>query len=293
MRISPPASVRRALVATLSMTACAVLLGASASADPAPPVTPDPGNSAVVSRLSISDGKGWLTLHLRNSTATGFEVRVPAGDGSWSGKADVYLPEEDAHCQLQAGPDLHYVCSPGEYGFPNGGFAVSIPVTRTGSVAGLTGDAWAVEAGGQGYQDTFPVLDGSHYRSTAEVRAVPVVRDQAETAGRANLSITTTVVPRDTITALDVTLPPGHWRIMGTNAPHHGTRCAVVGSGTDAPTVHCRPAAPAGDAFAPGRFNLVLILGLDGRPEQTYSEVSLTASGLSPEAVDTFPWVAP
>ena len=291
MRSFSPAPVRRALAAALSVTACAVVLVvAPATAEPTD-MAPDPGNSAVVSRLSIANGKGWLTLHMRSRTALGYEVRVPAGDGSWSGKPDVYMPEQDAHCRLQAGAELHYICTPGEYGFPNGGFAVSIPVTRTGDVAGLTGTAWAFADGAVGYDDTFAVLDGSHYRSTAEVRNAPTTQESGSVEGRATLSVTTTIVPGESITALDVTPPTvdGTWRIIGSNIANHGVRCTPRWNAMA--ILHCTPSAASASGLPAGRYQLVFDLGLHGVQKVQYSEVSLTAAGLSPEVQDTFAWV--
>jgi hypothetical protein len=297
MRPLSAAPIRRALTAALSATACTVALAAApAGADPGSPA-PDPGNTVVVSRLSVSDGHGWLTLHARNSTATGYDVRIPAGNGSWSGRADVYLSEQDAHCLLQPGPDLHYVCrpsaqpSPEDDLLPAGSYAVSIPVTRTGSVDGLTGSARSLAESADTYVDTFPVLDGSHYRSTAEVRAAPVTREAGEAEGRANLAVTTTIVPREAITALDVSLPAGAWRIIGSNVANHGVRCSLAGVGTGSPSVHCRAGAADASGLPAGRYNLVLILGFDGDPQEQYSQVSLTESALAPDVEDTFPWV--
>lgn len=284
---------RWALAAALSLAASAVVLAATpASADPTV-ATLDPGDTLVVSRLSITDGKGWLTLHARNVSATGYEVRVPAGDGSWSGKADVYLPEQDAHCTLQPGLDLDYVCrpSPGETQFPNGGYAVSIPVTRIGSVEGLTGTAWAVDDTSVGYEDTFPVLDGSHYRSTAEVRIAPVTRDADPAYGRATVAVTTTIVPRESITALDVTPPTvtGDYRIIGSNIAGHGVRCSPRWNGS--PMIHCFPSDASASGLPAGRYNLVLTIGFLGEQADSYAQVSLTASGLEREVADTFAYV--
>jgi hypothetical protein len=306
MRPFSPAPIRRALAVALATTAWAVVVaGTPASADPTV-VAHDPSNSAVVTRLSISDGRGWLTLHARSTDAVGLEVRVPAGNGSWSGKEDVYMPEQDAHCHLQSGPDLHYLCSPspGETQFPSGGFAVSIPVTRTGGVEGLTGTVWAFGATSVGYDDTFPVLDGTHYRSTAEVRAAPLTRDEEESEvgaaskrdeeeseGRATVSMTTTIVPKEAITTLDVALPEGKWRIVGSNVANHGVRCRVLGSETDSATLHCRPADASASGFPAGRYQLVLDLEFCGDPEDQFSDVSLTQSGRLPEVQDTFAWI--
>jgi hypothetical protein len=291
MRRVLPASILRVLAAACATSAAAAVLGA-APAHAALESHGDPGNSAVVTRLSISHGKGWLTLHTRSSSAQGFSLLVPAGSGSWNGPADVYVPEQGAHCRRSAGPELLYECSSDfPTGLPTGSYAVSIPVTRIGSVEGLTGSAWASQEGvsDDRSQDTFPVLDGSHYRSTAEVRAAYVTRDAAGTEGRATISLATTMVPGEDITALDSTLPSGSWRIVGSNAVNHGVRCSVVGSGTEAPGLHCRPAAASASGFAPGRYNLVLLLGGDSDPGAS-SQVSLTASGQSPEPEDTFPW---
>jgi hypothetical protein len=292
MRRATPASFSGALAAAWALSVAAAVLGA-APAQAAPEVHADPGNSAVVTRLSIGHGKGWLTMHTRSSSAIGFSVRVPAGSGSWNGPADVYVPEQGAHCLRKPGPDLLYECSSDfPTGLPTGAYAVSIPVTRIGSVEGLTGSAWASQEGVSDdfSQDTFPVLDASHYRSTSEVRAAYVTGDEAGAAGRATISLATTIVPGEDITALDSTLPSGSWRIIGSNVVNHGVRCSVVGSGTEAPSLHCRPDAASGSGFAPGRYNLALHLGGEGE-QGTSSAVSLTACGHAPEPEDTFPWV--
>ncbi len=292
MRRVSPASISGALVAAWALSAGAAVLGA-APAQAAPTVHADPGNSAVVTRLSVGHGKGWLTMHTRSTSAQGFSVLVPAGTGSWNGPADVYVPEQGAHCLRQPGPDLLYECSSDfPTGLPTGSYAVSIPVTRIGSVEGLTGSAWASQEGASDdvAQDTFPVLDGSHYRSTAEVRAAYVTGDAGGVAGRATISLSTTIVPGEEITDLNSTLPSGSWRIIGSNVANHGVRCSVMGSGTEAPSLHCRPDAASGRAFAPGRYNLALVLGGEGEPGTT-SQVSLSASGHSPELEDTFGWV--
>ena len=292
MRPFFPPGVRRALAAVLCVTAAAVvLLAAPATADDVA-VAPDSGNSAVVSRLSISNGKGWLTLHMRSSTADTFEVFVPAGHGSWGGKSDVYLPEQDAHCRLVPGRALYYVCRPGAYGFPSGSYAVSIPVTRTGSVEGMTGRARADVGPHLGYADTFPVLGGLHYRSTAEVRNAPVRREASSVEGRATLSVTTTIVPGEAITALDITPPTvgGTWRIIGSNIANHGVRC-ITTRNLDGAILHCTPSAGSASGLPAGRYQLVFDLGFHGVETVEYSQVSLTAAGLCPEVVDTFAWV--
>jgi hypothetical protein len=295
MRPFPRASTPWVVAAVLSLTGSAfVLAAAPASADPTDPtvVAVDPGNTTVVTRLSITDGRGWLTLHAHSSSATGLEVRVPAGNGSWSGSPDVYMPEQDAHCSRQTGPDLHYLCLPssGEPRLPSGAFSVSIPVTRIGSVEGLTGSAWASAGASGGYVDTFPVLPGSHYRSTAEVRTAPVTTDADGIEERATVSTTMTILPNEAITAVDITPPTvtGDYRFISSNVAGHGVRCTPRWNGS--PVVHCWPSDASARGLPAGRYNLVLTIGFRGAQDHQNSQVSLTAAGQSSEWVDTFPY---
>jgi hypothetical protein len=345
---------RRALaaLAALSAAACSAVLGvgpASAAAS-----GPDDLTSVVVTRLSITGGRGWLVLQPRIGLrpSVGFEVFVRAGGPlgqtpcpgcTWGGPPVVHVPEMGIDCRRVPGsytwdggpwPDLHYVCGarneededpvwpccgmtgrsvhrdgdPPPAELPSGGYQISIPVTRTGPVDGLTGYAW-MNAVDETYPtvrsyspDTFPVLDGSHYRSTAEVRAAVLVPDPDGSADRTKLSLTTTIVPGESITAVDVSLPDYGWRIIGSNAATHQVRCGVV-PGPDSPVLHCQPAAADGSLPA-GRYPLALTLGTTRRPappcyaEPTSptcwaSRVSLTAAGVSPQVQDTFRWDDP
>ena len=333
------APIRRALAA-LSAAACAAVLAAGPANAGAS--GPDAVTSVVVTRLSImtvgfgqdgvSHGRGWLTLHPRIGTkpSAGFEVFIPAGDGEWSGPPLVNVAEMGISCRRVSGtqdvdtirPDLHYVCgnrtsddedpTRTEEGYwppivlPSGGYQVSIPVTRTGSVDGLTGLAWMNAADSDGMvrsfsPDTFPLQP--QYRSTAEVRTAPLVPDPDGAGGQAKLSLTTTIVPRESITALDVSLPDYEWRIIGSNAAAHDVRCAVL-SGPDSPTLHCQPTAAANGSLPVGRYHLALTLGFQPAPQRpptcsiteqdcNRAHVSLTAAGRSSEVADTFYWDRP
>jgi len=300
-RLSRSPSRRTAVGVLAVSTLGAALLGAApASADSGGPAAT---TSVVVTRLSVADGQGWLTLQARlgDHDSTGFEVEIPAGDGSWSGRAEVYVADLDAHCRLQAGPDLHYVCAPTDPAarLPGGGYQVTIPVTRTGDVTGLTGSTWVDAPTGDGEtgsysSDTFPVYDDLHPRSTAEVRTAPVTPDPDSQGGAATVAVTTTVVPKDSVSALDVALPPGGWRITGSNTRTHDVRCSLLAAGTATgtatPSVHCVPMAAAGGAFPAGRYQLVLRLVFTGDTELATSQVALTTSAAGPEAQDTFDW---
>ena len=56
------------------------------------------------------------------------------------------------------------------------------------------------------------------------------------------------------------------------------------------PIAHGATSVPE-SGFPVGRYQLVLALDFCGEPEDQYSEVALTGSGLSPEVEDTFAWV--
>lgn len=301
-----PRPRRAARLTGLSTALAATLLLLQAGASHADPGGTDLATSSVVSRLSIVDGKGWLTVQPRIGTGsvTGFEVVVPAAGGSWSGPADIAVPELAIHCRLGPGPDLHYSCGTTAMTgdritvLPRGGYQVTLPVTRTGSLdalTGLPGQTWmkAVNADGElssyGF-DTFPVFDGRHYRSSAEVRTAPSVADPASTTGGvvAILPITMTIVPGEVITALDVPLPSASMRIVGTNAVGYGIACAVRAT-ADLSVLHC--AGPSG-AFPAGRYQLVVNLRAD-RPVLGDGTLALTAAGGTSEPQDSFAWSAP
>lgn len=289
-----------------------------------------------------SSGPDDLTSVMVTIRAGGPLGGIPCTGCAWGGPPVVHVPEMGIDCRRVPGsytydggpwPDLHYVCGarnqededpvwpccglparsvlrdgdPPPARLPSGSYQISIPVTRTGPVDDLTGYAW-INAVDEPYgvrawaPDTFPVLDGSHYRSTAEVRAAVLVPDPDAAADRVKLSLTTTIVPGESVTALDVSLPDYGWRILGSNAAAHDAGCGIR-PGPDSPVLHCQPAAATGRLPA-GRFQLAFVLGTTRRPAPPcYAEprdptcwssrVSLTAQGLPPQVQDTFRWDDP
>lgn len=301
----PTSPRRKALLLGLSTALAVILLTVQAGASRADPVGPDLATSSVVSRLSIVGGKGWVTVQPRigSGSVTGFEVVVPAAGGTWGGAADIAVPELGIHCRLGPGPDLRYSCGTTTTTdvrptlLPRGGYQVTLPVTRTGSLTGLTGlpgRTWMAALNGSGEVDsygldTFPVIDGSHYRSSAEVRGAPSSADPASSTGGilAILPLTVTVVPGEVITALDVPLPSASMRIAGTNGAGLGIACVV--RATPAPSVlHCTAGS---GGFPAGRYQLVVNLRADG-PTSGPGTVALTAAGGASEVQDSFAWTS-
>ncbi len=113
---------------------------------------------------------------------------------------------------------------------------MTLPVTHTGVLPeNVYGHTWvdARDADGQVGRyggDAFPVVDGSHFFSTAELRTAPLVPDpDTVLSGTATVPISMTVVPGEAIASVDVSLPGrGAWTQIGTNAPARGASCAVV-----------------------------------------------------------------
>ena len=197
---------------------------------------------------------------------------------------------------------------------------VSIPVTRSGSVQGLQGRAWSNEEHWRArYQDTFAVLDGLHFRSTAEVRSTPVQVRAIVVAPDQDLqpqtfttvAATTSIVPGERITALDMPLPGSGWTLVhsnvlagqvstirpGVRSPKstgkHGIRCNIREPDTSSPYLRCIPINLIGNTLPTGRYQLAFGFVRPGEPNSlptTQGEVSLTTAG-RPHVVDTFVWV--
>jgi hypothetical protein len=291
--------------------AVAASTGALASPASADPNGPDEAvSSSVVTRLTLDDsGVGWLTVHPRFASAgyRGFDVFVPAGNGAWSGTARIPVPELGVDCVRDPGPDLHYRCGqtrgdePAQQ-MPIGGYQVLFRVSHSGSVAGLRGTSSVyslVDRGGDGSpdgvgprnQDTFPVYGPGHFRSTAEVRMVPVSSSDLPEV-EAPLSATVTVVPGEKVTAVELGLGSAAWSVTGSNAGRYGLQCSVRRVGTA--TLHCKP-APGQEAFPAGRFQLAFALRASGPttpPTGGTSTVALGLEGDAPVDVDDFYWAS-
>ncbi len=270
-------------------------------------------SSAMVTRLSLTDGRGWLTVQARVSQSViGIEVFIPAAGGSWSGPADVDVPGLGTHCRRVVGPDLWYLCGastwPTEPGqsfvmLPSGTFTITLPVTRTGSLSGLSGlvgRAWVDLFTGGGDivsfgRDTFPVIDVSHWRSTAEVGRAIVTYDgrTTKTYGRVTVPVLLTVAPGERVSALDVTLSrKGRWSLESTNAASSGATCVVRRTASGDQILQCvgshGAALPSGSHVVTANLHfygvdLVLEPGL----------VGLGVEGRTVEPVDSFDYFAP
>lgn len=304
---------RRSFRAALLLLAVLAVFG-SVTAAAADPFFPDPRTSVVVTRLTVTDGKGWLVLQPRigQDTTIGFEVSIPAGTGSWSGSPHVLAPELGIACVRKPGPDLHYLCgSDGtdpERGadpeqdpatLPSGGYQISIPVTRSGPATGLTRATtfWEVNPsyGAVSYaSDTFPVVDAAHVRSNAEVRSLHT-GSQPSFPGYdvGDIAVTMTVVPGERVHALDLQLPPADWRVVAYQLRSRVT--CTLSEAEDAPLIHCAASNPGVD-FPAGRYPFVVKVAVPAAEDDSAGQdaaVALTVNGNAPAVQDTFGWVSP
>lgn len=297
----------------LVATSAAVTLAATAVPAHADPYGPDEATSvSVVTRLTLDHGTGFLVVQprLRSGGYTGFEVQVPAGDGVWSAAPVVSVPELAIVCREDAGHDLHYRCGQTQGAFtgsylPIGGYQISFRVAHSGDPEGLTGTSSldAIVARGDDFTeyvgplrpDVFPVHTTPHTRSTAEVGVAPLTSSPGSSQPGATVATTLTVVPGETATALDVTLPRTRWRITGSNAARLGLQCFVR---TDGPSLHCRPAVGRA-SFPAGRYGLTVNLTYEPRDDDrdpayaANSILTLTVDGDPEASYDDFPWRAP
>lgn len=298
------AMLRRLLRAALVLLAAGSVF-AGMTAAYADPFFPDPKTSVMVTRLTVTDGKGWLVLQPRigHDTAIGFGVRIPAGAGSWTGPAAIAVYDMGIRCVRLAGPDLNYQCgSDGADGqdppplLPSGGYQITIPVTRTGAVTGLTGatNFWEVSPydGPVSYNsDTFPVVDGTHFRSTAEVRNFYTgLLPSSLHRDRGDIAVTMTVVPGERVHAVDIQLPPADWRLLAYQL-HPLVDCQLTGAPT-APLIHCAPIT-AGRDFPAGRYPFVIKVDLPEDEDFSLGQpgtVALGVNGADPVIGDTFGW---
>ncbi len=231
----------------------------------------------------------------------GFEIDVPAAQDVWGGSPDVPVRELGIHCRFGAGPDLHYTCgdTSGAHGvtpyLPSGGYQITLPVSHTGALpGGLAGTTWVdvLDAQGQVSQsghDAFPVVDGSHFFTTAEVRDVPLVTDaHTTTSGIATVPVSVTVIPGEQVAAVDVTLPQqGNWSLLGSNTLPQGVWCRVRDTATGATILHC--AGRDGKTLPTGRYQLVSTLRFTGfTPDHSAGSVAVTMLGDAAEPVDAF-----
>lgn len=110
--------------------------------------------------------------------------------------------------------------------------------------------------------DNFPILDGSHFRSTTELRDVPAVLVSGSISRLESiLPVTINVASGEPETALDITLPSAEWHLAGTNAAAAGVSCYVDNRETPS-TLHC--AAPY-RSFPVGTYQLAMTVRSEGR----------------------------
>ena len=298
-------TMRRRILRPLVMLLPIVAVFAGMTEAHADPYFPDPHTSVVVTRLTISHGNGWLVLQPRigHDTAIGFQVSIPAGAGSWSGPAVVPVPELGISCVRKAEPDLDYLCgsdgtdsdSP-PFLLPSGGYQISIPLSRTGSITGLTGATsfWQVNRseGPAAYpSDSFPVVDATHFLSTAEVRNFYTSSQQTlfgDDIG--DLPVTMTVVPGEQVHAVDIRLPPGDWGLLDYDF-HPRIHCQLEGDRAT-PTIHCASLRPTIN-YLPGRYPYVFRLELPATEDDSAGRpgfVALTVNADPTTVQDTFGW---
>ncbi len=299
--------LRRLVRAALVLLSTTAVFGALVPAH-ADPFFPDPKTSVTVSRLTVTDGKGWLVLQPRigQDQTIGFEVGIPAGDGAWSGPSRVAVLDMGISCVRQAGPGLDYLCGSSGFDWENpppilasGGYQITIPVTRTGPITGLTGrtSIWEenpFDGPYSFYSDSFPVVDGTHFRSTGEVRglltALPV---NGSAFDLGDIAVTLTAVPGERVHAIDIQLPPADWGIVAWQLNAYYT-CRLSG-GPAAPLIHCA-SIHANVDFPSGRYPFVVKVRIPAAEDTSSGQdatVALTVNGAAPLVQDTFQWTSP
>lgn len=267
----------------------------------------------MVTRLTMRNGRGWATaqVRIRPGEVTGFRVGLylPVATRSWGGADRVAVPALGIDCVLQKSygtfdMGLDYLCGNGYMApsgtptLPAGRYQVTLPFTGDAIQVGMFGRSnvytYVEEAGGiSDYsRDTFEVIDGDHFQSTAEVRNAPVTPDPVPDPRTGTETVVTSldIVAGEQVTGVDVTLARDTWRLVGTNAAVHGLQCFVRRLG---PILHCRAAPGRPAAFSEGRYTLVANLHYvdpDGSRDPTWmtSVVSMSVDGQPPEEVDQF-----
>ncbi|MGX7680737.1 hypothetical protein ACSMXN_17770 [Jatrophihabitans sp. DSM 45814] len=288
----------------------ALLLAQPASADQ---TSIDPKTSVVVSRLPLIGGAGQVQVQAQIGTdeVIGFEIVIPAAGGSWTASADIAVPTLGIHCKGVPGADLHYLCGAntadwenGNFFLPTGSYQLALPVRRIGSIVGLTGITVVNKTDIYGEEfpsnsDTFPVVDGrTDPMSRAEVRNLDTRGNFfGDATGYGDIAVTTTIVPGETVLALDVGLPgPGvKWKLLQTLfAPQ--LSCSLATSSAQQSDIHCvHLDGGRVSPFPASRFTVVLRMSVFGRGTDGASSAGTAvlsfANGLS-QAPDTFNWTS-
>jgi len=258
----------------------------------------------LVSRVTVADGRGWVTaqVNVAGPWVTGFEVYVRADNGLWGSVSDVPVPALGLHCRSFGGIGLQYSCrrtsaDHGPYLSP-GYYEVKLPATHTGALpTALSGVAWldvasAASPGTSRFTayDWFPAVDGSHFRTTAEVREASLTADATSTlSGVATIPLTLIVAPGEQLASVDLILPEQHhWSLTGSNTLPQGIWCSVRLTTTGGGQLHC-----AGRFAAPvpaGRYELVSTLRYYGSHSMvnTLGSVAVTMVGGTAEPMDAF-----
>lgn len=267
---------------------------------------------AIVSRLSLQDGIGWLTarISVHSDRYTGFEVEIPAGGGRWAEGAPVAVPAMGIRCLEEPGPDLHYRCGQ-THGIAtgdalrSGAYQVSFRVERSGDPDGLLGHSSMAAVrlldADVGYlglfnSDVFPVHGTAHPRSTAEITMGMLMWAETRYVRAARLPVTVTVEPGERVTTLDIELPPApyRWWITGTNASRLGLQCRILRPET---ILRCLPPT-SGEGFPVGRYGLTVELSaawptVDDTPWPENTSATLTVDGDPQASYDDLPWRIP
>ena len=300
---------KRFILSSTVLVAITATQLASVTVASADPFVPDPKTSVITTQLALTKGVGYLTLQISSGfdALSGFSVDIPAAGGSWATPTKITSLELGTTCVGTPGTSLHYVCGsqPGHSSvsgqFPLGSFQITVPVRRTGPTSGLTGTITMYRLDGYGdlnvvdVSDTFPVVDATHFRSTAEVRNL---YSTGSPTGLAVLAETVTVIPGETVNEIDTTLPRNpatSWHLqkaLATNPSAFAGNLNCVLSPTTATTetIRCR----AGSfAFPSGRYELDYKLAIfhltDDEPAGT-GTVDLAVNGKGAEVEDSFTW---
>ncbi len=288
-----------ALIAAAAIGTGTLLAGSPASADP---TYLDPKSSVMVTQLGMSSDTGFLTIqaHIGADHMFGFEVVIPAGSGTWALPGAQFVSALGVRCFGVPGANFDYVCGADTHEtgdrseLPQGNYQITVRAKYSGpATTGLWGTTYAYKTDAYGEPfgssyDTFPVVNAaSHFRSTAEVANYHPSDLYGQ--GLGELAISATIVPGESVMAIDTTLPttPGaHYKLWNIKY-NPGLTCAVIHA-TGADTFHCT-SLNAGHAIPPSRFTVVLQTGFTGALPDQDGSVALQLGSAAPEPVDTFP----
>jgi len=229
---------------------------------------PHPRSLITVSQVTVADGRASITAHLHvvGNWVTGFQLILP-DRGRWWGSgdgSDFPVPALGLGCR-SAG--TYYTCLRNQAAQPQspylspGYYDVTLPETHTGPLpAGLAGyvslAGWAPADDSRDW-DEFPVVDGSHFQTTAEVRMAPLTPHlTSPLSGVTTIPLSLVVAPGERLAAVDVLLPAeAHWALTGSNTLPQGIWCSVRPTITGGSQLHC--AGRFAEPVPAGHYELV------------------------------------